>query len=171
MRCRTYSHVFRLEATLEEVFGLFSSPALLNELTPDWFDLVPLAGAPEHLAQGVEIPYALRWRGVPLSWTSRIVHWEPPHRLTYEQARGPYRFFLHDHLFQAEPDGTRVVDRVDYRVLGGSLIDRLLVRPDLERIFTHRAEAARRILGCEDPAPDRGQGKPTRQAAERATRD
>jgi ligand-binding SRPBCC domain-containing protein len=51
--------------------------------------------------------------------TSRITDWEPPHRLTYEQARGPYRWFRHEHSFETEGDGTRVVDKVIYRAPGG----------------------------------------------------
>ncbi len=142
----TFACRFRLRAEIEETFELFSNPDLLNAITPSWFDLEPDAGVPELLEPGVEISYRLRWRGVSLGWTSRIVEWEPPYRLTYEQARGPYRSFRHEHVFEADGSGTRVVDRVAYRVVGGAPIDRLLVRPDLERIFGHRAQAARLIL-------------------------
>jgi hypothetical protein len=36
-------------------------------------------------------------------------------------------------------EGTLVSDVVDYAVPGGALVQRLLVRPDLERIFDYRA--------------------------------
>jgi ligand-binding SRPBCC domain-containing protein len=148
----TYTHAFELPAGVEATFELFSDPHRLNTVTPRWFDLEPQAHVPQKLAPGVEIIYRLRWRGFPLRWRSRIVDWEPPYRLTYEQVEGPYHWFRHEHLFETDGDGTRVVDRAIYRPPGGRLTDRLLVRPDLERIFRHREQAARRILG---PVGDR----------------
>jgi ligand-binding SRPBCC domain-containing protein len=150
-RTNTYSYAFSLPAGVEATFELFSDPHQLNTLTPSWFALEPHPHEPRTLAPGVEIDYRLRWRGLPLHWTSRIVEWQPPHRLTYEQLRGPYRWFRHEHLFEAEAGGTHVVDRVAYRAPGGRPINRLLLRPDLERIFRHRAQAARRILGPDLP--------------------
>ena len=145
-RLSSYSCAFSLPAEVEDAFKLFSDPNLLNRVTPTWFDLQPYPNQPKSLAPGVEIAYRLRWRGIPLRWTSRIVDWEPPHLLTYEQAKGPYLCFRHEHLFEAEADGTRIVDKVIYRSPGGRLIDRLIAGPDLERIFKHREQAARRML-------------------------
>ena len=149
----TYSHSFALPAEIDRTFALFSDSGRLDTLTPDWFDLRPRPPMSKRLAPGVEIRYRLRWRGLPLPWTSLIVEWQPPHRLTYEQVRGPYRFFRHEHLFVADGDGTRVIDRVVYEALGGAWIDRLLIRPDLERIFRHRARVARTMLGSLEREP------------------
>lgn len=141
-----YSYTFHLDAGTREVFDLFSRPERLNELTPSWFDLEPRSEVPDRLGIGCELEYRLRWRGVPMVWISRIVEWAPPNRLTYEQVRGPYRWFRHEHIFEGGSRSTRVTDRVSYRVLGGGPIQALLVRPDLERIFRHRASAAARAL-------------------------
>ena len=148
----SYSYVFSLPSGVEETFRLFSDPRLLDKLTPSWFGLEPTSGFSLPLAPGAEISYRLRWRGLPLRWTSRIVDWEPPHLLTYEQVRGPHRSFRHEHRFQAEAVGTRVIDKVIYRAPGGRPIERFLIRPDLERIFRHRERAARRILGTQPEA-------------------
>jgi len=147
----SYSHVFSLPSGVEETFRLFSDPRLLDTLTPTWFELEPTCGFSLPLAPGAELSYRLRWRGLPLRWTSRIVDWEPPHLLTYEQVRGPYRTFRHEHRFEAEAGGTRVIDRVVYRTLGGNPIERFLIRPELERIFRHRERAARPILVTPTP--------------------
>ena len=150
-RSSTYTHTFNLPAEVEATFELFSDPHRLNELTPGWFDLAPISRTQQTLAPGVEITYRLRWRGLPVRWTSRITDWEPPYRLTYEQVRGPYPWFRHEHSFEAERGGTRVVDKVIYRAPGVRPIDRFLVRPDLQRIFRHRERAARRTLGASLP--------------------
>lgn len=145
-RPRSYEVRFLLPATIERCFALFCDPSRLNSLTPDWFDLRPLEPAPKALSAGTEIAYRLRWRGLPMRWTSRIVEWEPPQHLTYEQALGPYRSFRHEHRFHPVSGGTEILDRVIYRPYGGSVTDRLFVRSDLETIFRHRAERSRELL-------------------------
>ena len=55
-----------------------------------------------------------------------------------EQRRGPYRAWIHEHLFEERNGGTLAKDLVRYGVFGGWLIDRLFVRRDVERIFRFR---------------------------------
>ena len=51
------------------------------------------------------------------------------------------------HAFEeVDGGGTRVLDRIEYAVVGGALIHRLFVRRDLDRIFTYRAERLREIM-------------------------
>jgi ligand-binding SRPBCC domain-containing protein len=61
----------------------------------------------------------------------------------------------HEHTFTPHEGGTLARDRVDYRVPGGALVERLFVRRDVERIFSYRQRvlaeyfAARRpVLAC-----------------------
>jgi ligand-binding SRPBCC domain-containing protein len=103
-----------------------------------------LAPAPIAMGEGTLIGYRLRLHGVPLSWLTRIDAWDPPHGFVDEQLRGPYRLWRHRHTFEPDGEGTIVRDRVDYELRGGDLLQdvaqALLVRRDLERIFTHRGE-------------------------------
>jgi ligand-binding SRPBCC domain-containing protein len=87
---------------------------------------------------GARIAYQLRIRGVPIRWESEITAWEPPHRFVDEQRRGPYRQWIHEHLFVSENDGTTIVDNVRYSVPGGALVNCLFVAPDVRRIFEYR---------------------------------
>jgi ligand-binding SRPBCC domain-containing protein len=76
----------------------------------------------------------MRWRG-------RFEVWEPPQRFVDVQLSGPYRRWRHEHAFESLPGGgTRVIDRVEYAVWGGGLIDRWIVRPEMERMFAYRAK-------------------------------
>jgi ligand-binding SRPBCC domain-containing protein len=137
----------RFARPIEEVFAFFCDPGNLARITPARlrFRIVERPDGP--LFEGAEIEYRIRVRGIPVSWRSRITAWEPPHRFVDEQIRGPYRTWIHEHLFERDGDGTLVRDRVRYGVPGGSLIDRLLVRPDLERIFDFRRERLGALLG------------------------
>lgn len=147
----SYRHVFRLPVERRELFGLFSDPRLLDLLTPPWFRLRPLGPLPRRLGAGSEISYRLRWRGLPLRWVSRITDWREPGYFAYEQQRGPYRYFRHEHLFDAVEGGTEVVDRVFFRAPGGPLADRWIAGPDLRRIFAYR-EGRVRLLTSGLPA-------------------
>jgi ligand-binding SRPBCC domain-containing protein len=60
-----------------------------------------------------------------------------------EQVRGPYRLWHHEHIFEPADNGTLCRDKVRYAMWGGRLINRLLVRRDVERIFAHRQQCLR----------------------------
>ena len=89
------------------------------------------------LEPGDRVAYRFRWHGIPLPWISEIVTWETDRELTYRQARGPYRSFVHHHDFVEASEGARVTDRIDYDVPGGRLAAALVQR-DLVRLFAER---------------------------------
>ena len=124
-----------------EVFPFFSEAGNLQKITPAWLDFSIRRVQPAPIQQGCRIDYRLRLHGVPLAWQSEITLWEPPYRFRDEQRQGPYRHWSHTHTFVAERGGTLCFDDVDYRVWGGSLVDRLVVRRDLRRIFEYRQAA------------------------------
>ena len=122
----------------EEVFRFFSQAENLNLLTPPWLGFSVVSSAPIEMAVGTVIQYRLKLRGMPISWESEITEWRPPFSFCDVQRRGPYRFWVHRHSFEAVPGGTLVTDHVDYEVIGGALVNRLLVAGDLKKIFAYR---------------------------------
>ena len=93
---------------------------------------------PIEMAQGTVISYRIRLRGIPVGWTSEITDWEPPFQFTDTQVRGPYRRWVHRHVFEETAEGTLAIDEVSYQVLGGWLVDRLFVAGQLRRVFEYR---------------------------------
>ena len=130
-----------------EVFPFFADAANLERLTPPWLEFRILTPRPVAMREGALIDYRLRIRGVPVRWRTRIAAWEPPDRFVDEQVRGPYRLWVHEHLFVERDGGTLCRDEVRYAVPGGALVDRLLVRPDVERIFAWRRRALAELFG------------------------
>lgn len=63
-----------------------------------------------------------------------------------EQLSGPYRLWHHTHTFEAKDGGTLCTDRVRYNHWGGAIFEKLLVRPDLNRIFEYRQERLKAIF-------------------------
>lgn len=142
------SCTFRLPVPPALAFELLSEPLYLDDLTPGWFRLFPRAMPSRPLRPGSEIVYRLRWRGVPFTWISRITDWREPEFLAYEQLRGPFRHFRHEHVFRAVDGGTEVQDRVLFRIAGGRLPERLIGAPDLRQIFACRARRAPTLLAA-----------------------
>ncbi|MDH3443620.1 MAG: CDP-paratose 2-epimerase, partial [Deltaproteobacteria bacterium] len=79
-------------------------------------------------------------------WQSEIAVWDPPLRFVDRQTRGPYRLWVHEHKFISKQGGTIVEDSVQYAALGGGIVQRLLVAPDLRRIFSHRHKVLQEIF-------------------------
>lgn len=138
----------RVAAPPEAVFAALADPFRLDGLTPDWIRFRVASRPPLELGPGARVDYRLSWRGLPMRWQSRIREWRPPDGLAYEQTRGPFRRFLHRQEYRPVEGGTLVVDRLEYAVFGGALVARLLVAPDLRRLFTARAERLRRAFGA-----------------------
>ncbi len=128
------------------VFDFFGNAHNLELLTPPFLRFEILTPDPIILREGAIIDYRLRLRGIPVRWRTEITAWEPPHRFVDIQARGPYRWWIHEHTFAARGAATEMTDRVSYGVLGGDIIHRLFVAPDLRRIFEYRAQQIGRLL-------------------------
>jgi ligand-binding SRPBCC domain-containing protein len=129
-----------LPAPLEKVFPFFSQAHNLQTLTPPWLNFEILTPDSIEMRVGTLIDYKLHIRGIPVRWQSEITAWDPPHRFVDEQRRGPYRQWIHEHRFEPRDGGTFCTDHVRYAVLGGALVEKFLVRPDIEKIFNYRSK-------------------------------
>ena len=133
-----------LPQPVDVVFGFFGDAANLDVLTPPWLGFEIVTAGPIVMQVGTLIDYRITLRMLPIRWRTRIAAWEPNHRFVDEQLRGPYREWVHTHEFAAVDGGTLMTDTVRYRVPGGALVNRLLVEPDVTRIFRYRLDALRR---------------------------
>ena len=145
--------VFTLETSLwlpqpvEHVFAFFADAANLESITPPWLRFEILTPLPIPIAEGTCIDYCLRYRGFPLRWRTEILAWEPPHRFVDSQIKGPYRRWVHEHVFVEQDGGTLATDYVEYALLGGAFTNALFVGRDLESIFAYRRQRMLEIFG------------------------
>lgn len=144
-------HVIESELWLprprSEVFPFFADAFNLEKITPDLLSFRVVTPPPIEMRVGAIIDYKLKIRFVPARWRTRIAIWDPPHRFVDEQLRGPYRQWIHEHTFEERDGGTWTRDRVEYAVPGGALVNALIVRRDVEKIFEHRTQALLEIFG------------------------
>ncbi len=127
-----------LPRPIDEVFAFFAEATNLGTITPPDLRWEFLTAGPIEMRPGALLEYRIRVRGVPIRWRTRIPEWDPPRRFVDEQIKGPYRLWHHTHTFEPEGEGTRCADVVRYDAPGGALVHRMIVKPDLVRIFEFR---------------------------------
>jgi ligand-binding SRPBCC domain-containing protein len=149
---RTRAFRTRLELPLarERLFPFFADAANLQIITPPELHFQVLTPLPIVMAEGTLIRYRLRLFGVPFEWLTRISVWNPPQDFVDEQVEGPYRMWMHKHLFVETSDGTRMHDAVTYELPFYPVgeLAAPLVHLQVRRIFAFRARALKRALGC-----------------------
>jgi ligand-binding SRPBCC domain-containing protein len=134
-----------------EVFAFFADPRNLEAITPAFLRFSIIPPVPTSLEVGSRIDYGLSLFGIPFHWQTRIAAWVPGFRFVDVQDRGPYALWHHTHTFADVEGGTRVDDRVEYRLpLGalGAVAHPVMVRRTLARIFDHRQERVASLLGA-----------------------
>jgi ligand-binding SRPBCC domain-containing protein len=154
--------VYRLDTRLWlprprlDVFEFFADAGNLQRITPPFVAFRMLTPAPLAMRAGALIDYRIGLRGLPMTWRSEITVWEPPHRFVDVQRKGPYGWWEHTHTFEEQAGGTLVVDTVRYALRGpvflAGAINRLIVAPDLRRIFSFRHEALQDAFGVRGEA-------------------
>jgi ligand-binding SRPBCC domain-containing protein len=133
----------------EEVFPFFAAAENLERITPPELRFQILTPLPIEMGKGTLIDYRLRLQGIPFLWRTEISEWDPPLAFTDRQLKGPYHSWIHGHTFEATANGTRMTDRVDYRLPLWPLGEPALpfVRRRVQRIFSYRGEVIRQLLG------------------------
>lgn len=153
MKTLTLEKQIWLARPLPDVFRFFADAANLESLTPPWLSFHIVTPRPIEMKTGTRIDYKLKIHGIPIRWQSEITAWTPPERFVDEQRRGPYRLWIHEHRFRASRGGAIVEDLVQYAVWGGGIVNRMMVAPDLEKIFDYRHRKLVELFN-EDREPD-----------------
>lgn len=143
----------KLNMAAKQAWDFLSSPYHLNDITPDFFNIEITSKVPDHIYGGLMISYRMKAVfGVPMDWLSEISHCDEPKRFVYEQCIGPFKFWSHEVCLLELEDGVLLQDIVFYALpLGwfGVLLNKVLIRHKLERIFDVRRDYLQNKWGAE----------------------
>lgn len=137
---------------IEQAFAFFSEARNLERMTPPWLNFRIATPLPITMQEGTMIDYRIDLYGLPIPWRTRIDAWEPGVRFIDRQVAGPYRWWHHEHRFESIPEGTRVVDHVEF-VPRAAWLSSWMVRRDVGRIFEFRQSILAELLTHQQPEP------------------
>ncbi len=142
-----------------EAFSFFADASNLEALTPPELKFHIITPQPITLRQGTLIDYRLKIRGFPVKWQTEISVWDPPHAFVDRQLKGPYKQWIHRHLFvEIDENTTLIEDEVKYRVGYAPFgeLAHILVRRELDHIFDYRQTRVADLLGDRTQAATAG---------------
>ena len=140
-----------IPGSIEKVWGYFSDPKNLNELTPPEMNFEIMTGGDIKMYEGHIIEYRVEFlRGVKSLWLTEIAHVRENQCFVDEQRVGPYRFWYHEHNFKENISGVKMTDHVTYAppygVLG-DLVNAMWIHHKLDRIFDFRSQKINELFG------------------------
>jgi ligand-binding SRPBCC domain-containing protein len=140
-----------VRASLATTWKYFSNPHNLKHITPPELSFtVTTPDLPDEIYPGLHIEYKVSpFLKIPLSWVTEITHVNSGVMFADEQRIGPYRIWSHKHFFRKEGKFTHMTDHVDYAlppVPFQGIVNSLIVRSKLEKIFAFRKQAVEKIF-------------------------
>jgi ligand-binding SRPBCC domain-containing protein len=137
-----------LACPVERVWDFLCHPANLVLVSPPEMHLRLVEG-PERLHLGARITIAGRRWGIPQRIVSEVTAFEPNVRFVDEQREGPFRKFTHTHCLEPLPEGTRMLDRIEFEPPGG-ILGLLLgagrIERELHAVFGVRTQKFKELL-------------------------
>ncbi len=133
-----------------------SSPYNLAQITPPHlgFQILSAKDDVEKMHAGQIIEYTVSpILGIKLYWVTEITHVNKGVFFVDEQRFGPYSFWHHKHFFKEIPGGVEMTDIVHYKLpFGriGQLVNKFLVKKQLEIIFAYRNKKVDELLKMEN---------------------
>ena len=139
---------FQVQAPLEAVSFFHQGTHTLRRLTPP--PVIVQLHQVEPLGNGSQSAFTLWFGPLPIHWLAVHSNVNPQRGFTDTQARGPMKFWQHQHQWKAVGAcTTQMEERVTYEYPTGwrGILSRVLfARPFLKMMFAYRRWAMRRAL-------------------------
>ncbi len=141
-----FEYSSRIYAPVEVVWQFHERPDVLNLLTPPW-QPVKVIRREGGLGVGAISEFLISLGPIPVRWISRHTTCIPQQLFTDEQIEGPLVSWIHRHQFISEGDTTRLTDRIEYELPGGTVAETCLewwVNARLTDMFRYRHQVTQR---------------------------
>lgn len=130
-----------IRATPAAVFAASLDPALHVESMARYGETMVKAPHGGVFTEGSTVTWRARHFGVPFRLSSVVFDIDPPHRFCDRQIKGPFKDFLHEHVFLDHAEGTLMRDTITFRSPFrpiGTLVDKLFMREYMRQLIDDR---------------------------------
>ena len=144
-----FEHSSWIAAPVEIVFDFHKRRNILELLMPP-DQKVQVISREGGLEAGARVEFRIPLGPFRIRWVAHHVAYEEKRLFIDEQREGPFAAWVHVHRFEAENDGTRLMDSIELALPGGPVSEVLAgwaVKRKLRRMFEHRHRVTRRM--CE----------------------
>lgn len=127
------------------LWAFHERPDAFALLMPPW-EHAEVIQQPRSLEVGTRV--IIRQHLGPLSFTITAEHveYEAGHMFADSMSGGPFKHWLHRHIIEPTPTGSRLTDDIEYQLIGGrlgQLIGGPIAERRLARLFAYRHEVTR----------------------------
>lgn len=151
MKIYTLHKKQKLPISVNQAWDFLSNPKNLKTITPPFMGFDIISGAEKEMYPGQIIEYVVKpVMGIPNKWVTEITHVVENNFFVDEQRFGPYALWHHKHFLKEIPGGVEMEDLIHYKVpfgIIGQLVNPILVRPKLEKIFEFRRKKLIELFG------------------------
>lgn len=142
----------KIPASIDVVWEFMSAPRSLAKITPHDVRMEMTSELDsEKMYAGQIIQYKLYpLPGIKMRWVTEITQVKENEYFVDTQPFGPYSFWHHKHIFTEIEGGVLMTDIIDYKLpMGflGRMVNTLVVRKKLEKVFQHRFKAMEELFG------------------------
>ncbi|MCC7530319.1 MAG: hypothetical protein IT342_17475 [Candidatus Melainabacteria bacterium] len=138
-----------IEAPVSELFSWHLRERAFERLTPPWLD-VRVKGLPQRLEMGLKVELVARRFGIPMNMAFEVVEFESDKKFVDRQIKGPFAYWLHEHIFEKLSDGRSAMhDDIDFELPLALASEPFMGRYfdyDLLRMFRYRHEVLQKDL-------------------------
>jgi ligand-binding SRPBCC domain-containing protein len=138
----------QINAPIEKVFHFHDDTRNLLRITPpDVKVSIETVGSP---GLGYEVTLKVRqFMLFVMRWHVKITVYEPPVLMVDEQLSGPFRTWKQTRRLRQVDGGTELTDIVEYEApfgLLGRIVNALVIRRQIEKMFTYRQATTKKLL-------------------------
>ena len=138
-----------INCSVRKAFEFHSDTNNLKKITPDSIKVkIPRMDLP--LKKGSEIELEISQFGfLKNNWLIKLTEFKENSLITDTQMKGPFKNWVHDHIFEEVEGKTKMTDRIRYELpfgLMGKFADKVIVSKLIEKQFEFRHKITKSLL-------------------------
>lgn len=138
-----------IDCPVKKAFEFHSDTNNLKKITPDSIK-VNIIRMDLPLKKGSEILLEIKQFGfLKNKWLIRLTEFNENSQITDTQINGPFKNWVHEHIFEEVNGKTKMTDRIRYELpfgILGILADKILIHKMIEKQFEFRHKVTKELL-------------------------